>query len=71
MDRKLTFKNLLVMIINFKSSLQRELNGFFKALLKSDFKIREVTNGAFTQARAMLSPCAFKRLNEVAVDSFY
>ena len=70
-DRKLTFKNLVVMIINFKSSIQRELDGFFKALSKSDFKIREVTKGAFTQARAKLNPWAFKRLNEVAVNSFY
>ena len=70
-DRKLTFKNLLVMIINFKSSIQRESDSFFKALSKSDFKIREVTKGAFTQARAKLNPWAFKRLNEVAVNSFY
>ena len=70
-DRKLTFKNLVVMIINFKSSIQRELDSFFKALSKSDFKIREVTKGAFTQARAKLNPWAFKRLNEVAVNSFY
>ena len=59
------------MIINFKSSIQRELDSFFKALSKSDFKIREVTKGAFTQARAKLNPWAFKRLNEVAVNSFY
>ena len=59
------------MIINFKSSIQRESDSFFKALSKSDFKIREVTKGAFTQARAKLNPWAFKRLNEVAVNSFY
>jgi len=59
------------MIINFKSSIQRELDSFFKALNKSDFNIREVTKGAFTQARAKLNPSAFKRLNEVAVNSFY
>ncbi|NEW85165.1 MAG: IS4 family transposase [Mariniphaga sp.] len=70
-DRKLTFKNVIVMIINFKSSIQRELDGFFKAISKSDFKIREVTKGAFSQARAKLNPWAFKRLNEVAVNSFY
>jgi hypothetical protein len=59
------------LIINFKSSIQRELDGFFKALSRSDFKIREVTKGAFTQARAKLNPWAFKRLNEVAADTFY
>jgi hypothetical protein len=59
------------LIINFKSSIQRELDSFFKAVSKSDFKIREVTKGAFTQARAKLNPWAFKRLNEVAADTFY
>jgi hypothetical protein len=59
------------LIINFKSSIQRELDSFFKAVSKSDFKIREVTKGAFTQARAKLNPWAFKRLNEVAVNTFY
>ena len=70
-DRKLTIRNLIVLIINFRSSIQRELDSFFKAVSKSDFKIREVTKGAFTQARAKLNPWAFKRLNEVAVDTFY
>ena len=70
-DRKLTFNNLIVLIINFKSSIQRELDNFFKAISRSDFKIREVTKGAFTQARAKLNPWAFQRLNEVAADAFY
>lgn len=60
-----------MLIINFKSSVQRELDKFFKAVSKSDFNIREVTKGAFTQARAKLNPWAFKRLNEVASDTFY
>jgi hypothetical protein len=59
------------LIINFKSSIQRELDSFFKAISRSDFKIREVTKGAFTQARAKLNPWAFQRLNEVAVNTFY
>ena len=58
-DRKLTLKHLIVMIIHFKSSIQRELDSFFKAVSQSDFKIREVTKGAFTQARAKLNPWAF------------
>lgn len=60
-----------MLIINFKSSVQRELDKFFKAVSKSDFNIREVTKGAFTQARAKLNPWAFKRLNEVAAEAFY
>ena len=59
------------MIINFKSSIQRELDKFFKTISRSDFNIREVTKGAFTQARAKLSPWAFERLNEVAANTFY
>jgi hypothetical protein len=47
------------------------LDLFFKALSKSDFKIREATKGALTQARAKLKPYAFIRLNEVAVSTFY
>ena len=59
------------MIVNFKSSIQRELDKFFKTISRSDFNIREVTKGAFTQARAKLSPWAFERLNEVAANTFY
>lgn len=70
-DRKLTINNLIILVINFKSSIQRELDSFFKAIAKSDFKIREVTKGAFSQARAKLNPWAFQRLNEVAVNAFY
>jgi len=67
----LTFSNLITIIIIFKSSIQRELDSFFKALSKSDFKIREVTKGALSQARAKLNPWAFIRLNEIAVNTFY
>ena len=70
-DRKLTLKNLIILIIIFKSSIQRELDRFFKSVSNSDFNIREVTKGAFTQARAKLNPWAFERLNQVAVKSFY
>ncbi len=70
-DRKLTLKNLIVLIIIFKSSIQRELDRFFKSVSNSDFNIREVTKGAFTQARAKLNPWTFERLNQVAVKSFY
>ena len=55
----------------FKTSIQRELDSFFKKLSDSDFKIRTVTKGAFTQSRAKLNPWAFIRLNEIAVNSFY
>ena len=67
----MTLKVLIVVIIIFKSSIQRELDSFFKGISNSDFNIREVTKGAFTQARSKLNPSVFERLNEVAVDTFY
>lgn len=69
--RILTLTNLIVMIIKFKTSVQRELDSFFKELSNEDFNIRVATKGAFSQARSKLNPWAFKRLNEVAVASFY
>lgn len=57
--------------MSFKTSLQRDLDRFYKSLSSSDFNIREVTKGALSQARAKLNPWAFKRLNEVVVESFY
>jgi len=54
-----------------KTSYQRDLDGFCKEIIGGDFNIREVTKGALTQARAKLNPWAFRRLNSVAVDSFY
>lgn len=55
----------------FKTALQRDLDRFYKSLYDEDFNIRAVTKGALTQARAKLNPWAFKRLNEVAVNTFY
>jgi hypothetical protein len=55
----------------FKSSIQRELDKFFKILNKEDYNIREVTKGALTQSRAKLNPWAFIRLSEVATQTFY
>jgi hypothetical protein len=54
-----------------RGALQRELDEFFKALNRTDCKIKEITKGAFTQARAKLNEWAFIRLNEVAVSNFY
>ena len=54
-----------------KSSLQRELDNFYKDLTKSDFNIRQITKGAFSQARAKLKPEAFIELNTCVVNTFY
>jgi len=70
-DRKLLLKNLVILIMSSCSSIQRDLDMFFKSLDNRDFNIREVTKSAFSQARKKLNPWAFKRLNEVAVKTFY
>ena len=70
-NRKLTVSNLIVMILGFKSSIQREADRFFKELYKSDFNIREVSKAAFTKARAHLNPEAFKHLNTLTCSKFY
>jgi len=67
----LTFSNLILFIIKIRGAIQRELDEFYKALNRRDFKIREITKGALSQARAKLNEWAFIRLNEVAVNTFY
>lgn len=69
--RILTNNNLIFIIMRFKSAIQRDLDCFFKELHSQDFNIRTVTKSAFTKARAKLNPWGFKRLNEVAVNTFY
>ena len=54
-----------------KSSLQRELDSFYQEITGSEFKIREVTKGAFTQARAKLSHEVFIKLNDSVNNTFY
>ena len=54
-----------------KSSLQRELDTFYKEVTGSDFNIREVTKGAFTQARSKLSHEVFIKLNQSVNNTFY
>lgn len=57
--------------MQLKSSYQRELDKFCKILKTDDYDIREVTKGAFTQAKATLNPYAFYQLSENAVNCFY
>jgi hypothetical protein len=54
-----------------KGSLQRELDSFYKEVTGSDFNIRHVTKGAFSQARMKLKPEAFVELNTSVVNTFY
>ncbi len=70
-DRKLTIKNLIFLIMSANRAIQRELDEFSKKIVSSDFSIRQVTKGAFSQARSKLNAWAFTRLNDVAVETFY
>lgn len=54
-----------------KKSVQRELDSFYKEVVDVDFNIREVTKGAFTQARAKLRHEAFVELNDNVNKTFY
>jgi hypothetical protein len=47
------------------------LDRFYKSLTNSDFDIRKATKSVISQARKKLNPWAFKRLNEVTVNTFY
>ncbi|MDP3024314.1 MAG: IS4 family transposase [candidate division Zixibacteria bacterium] len=71
-DRKLNFKTTVVFISRgVKSSLQMELDSFYKEVTGGEFNIREVTKGAFTQARSKLSHEVFIKLNESVNNTFY
>jgi len=59
------------MSIGGKSSLQRDLDSFYKEVSGGDFNIRKVTKGAFTQARAKINPNAFVELNDNVNNTFY
>ena len=54
-----------------KSSLQRELDSFYKEATSSEFNIRAATKGAFTKARAKLKHEAFIELNDNVNKTFY
>lgn len=53
------------------SSLQRELDAFYKEVNETDFNFRYVTKGAFSQARKKLKPEAFIELNDSVNNTFY
>lgn len=54
-----------------KSSLQRELDSFYQEITEGDFKVREVTKGAFSQARFKLGYEVFIKMNQSCCDTFY
>lgn len=53
------------------SSIQRELNSFFKKLRDETYEINELTKGGLTQARSKLKAEAFVELSDKVVHDFY
>jgi hypothetical protein len=70
-NRKLTIRHLILIIMAFKNTLQRELDSFYKDINKADFSVRFVTKSAFFQARSKINPLAFKHLSRIVLSSFY
>lgn len=54
-----------------KGSAQQELDHFFKVINQTEDPTQFITQSAFTQARAKLSPKAFCELNTRVTESFY
>lgn len=68
-NRKLTFKNIAGMIINFlKRSLSLEIKDFFKNCVDAEVSC---TKGAFSAQRTKLDPSFFKAWNKCLVENFY
>lgn len=57
--------------MQFKTTIQRELDSFYRSVQDEDFNIRTVTKGAFSRARAKLNPEAFKHLARTGLQFFY
>ncbi len=54
-----------------KSSLQRELDSFYREATNDEFNIRAVTKGSFTKSRAKLKHETFIELNKNVNQTFY
>jgi len=70
--RSLDFVSVFIFLSNLlKSSLQTELDNFFKVLQHKELPVNKVTKSAFSQARQKLNYQAFVELNHDQVDFFY
>ena len=71
-ERLLPFKLVILFIINLlKSSIQNELDKFYKIINGDELPERQITNSAFCQARKKLSHKAFEELNKEQTKYFY
>ena len=70
--RSLPFKYLILFIINLlKSSIQNELDKFFKVINNSELPVRVISTSALTQARKKLCHSAFIEMNKEQTKYFY
>lgn len=68
-NNKMTFKNIVVFILNFvKKSLQLELDDFFNGTNGTNLS---VTKQAFSEARQKISPTAFIKMSDEIIKWFY
>ena len=71
-NRKLTLPIVVLFLMNWvRSSLQKELDGFFQILHATGIPERKVTAGALCRARRKLSFVAFVELGAKLVSFFY
>jgi len=69
---KFTLPSLIEIILNFSnSSLQTELNKYFKTKQQGKVSRQYATDGGFVKARKKFSSSAFVELLQVAVQAFY
>lgn len=52
-------------------SIQKELNHYYRLMQSGEFELTQISNSAFTQARAKLKHTAFVELSDRVVDEFY
>jgi hypothetical protein len=52
-------------------SIQRELNHYYQLIRSGQFEVAQISDSAFTQARAKLKHSAFVELSDRVVDEFY
>lgn len=71
-NRCFSFKSICLFLIStIQSSLQRELDRFFKNYNGKKVSERFVSQSAFSQARLKIKPEAFKELSDESINYFY
>jgi len=71
-QRSFTFKSLSLFIISsIQSSIQRELDRFFKSYNHKELSEKFASQSAFSQARLKIKPDAFAELDDDCIAHFY